>query len=89
MSNNKVSIVNVKINEFNQIEYIDADDPDENADSDGNVDIDDDNVLVSTGKNGVMTIKTKNHTIIEHMCAKCNKTYKTVKVKKCFSYLKK
>lgn len=88
------SVINVKINEDNEIEYMDLaeeddeqeeDDEHEEHDEDDNQertnDIDDENMLVPTG-NGVMTIRMKEKTIVEHVCGKCSKSYKSFGVKK-------
>lgn len=79
-----ISIVNVKINEFNEIEYIDdvSEEIEEATEAGSDADIDEENVLVNTG-DGVMTIKVKTskQSVLQHICSNCNKTYKSVKVR--------
>lgn len=76
--------VNLKINDrTNEIEYIkmehDSNSNSDEGETEEGEQIDDENVLVAKS-DGVMTIKTKKKTILEHICAKCNKTYKTLVV---------
>lgn len=71
------AVINVKINEDNEIEYLDyIEDDDEYDNRDEIGTIDDENILVQKS-NGVMTIKPKPKTIVEHVCGKCNKIYKS------------
>ncbi|XP_037051690.1 protein suppressor of hairy wing [Bradysia coprophila] len=74
--------VNMKINDHtNEIEYIKMENIDSSSSDEGETEegeqIDDENVLVAKS-DGVMTIKSKKKTVLEHICAKCNKTYKTL-----------
>lgn len=71
------TVINVKINEDNEIEYVDLlEEEDEYDHRDEEATIDEENVLVSKS-DGVMTIKPKSKTIVEHVCGKCNKSYKS------------
>lgn len=75
--------VNLQINDrTNEIEYIKMENAENNS-SDGEEtegeQIDEENVLVPKS-DGVMTIKMKKKTVLEHVCAKCNKSYKTLLV---------
>lgn len=75
--------VNMQINDrTNEIEYIKMENAQSNSSDDGETEgeqIDDENVLVAKS-DGVMTIKLKKKTVLEHVCAKCNKSYKTLVV---------
>lgn len=78
------SVINVKINEDNEIEYMDLAEEEETQgdyDNEGRTDIDDESMLVSKGE-GVMSIKMKDKTIVEHVCGKCSKSYKSFGVDK-------
>lgn len=91
------SVISVKINENNEIEFMQIEEKSNdydntveiNDDDDDDVqEIDDNNILVQK-KDGVMSIKVKNQTVIEHVCAKCTKTFTSVLVKNtnlCFVY---
>lgn len=67
-------VINVKINENDEIEYLNIEETEETYESD---DVDMDTELVATGE-GVMSIRRKSKTIVEHICGKCDKTYKSV-----------
>ncbi len=76
--------VNLQINDHtNEIEYIKMETVGNNSSDDDETEqgeqIDEENVLVAKS-DGVMTIKTKKKTVLEHICAKCNKSYKTLVV---------
>lgn len=75
--------VNMQINDrTNEIEYIKMENAQSNSSDDGETEgeqIDDENVLVAKS-DGVMTIKLKKKTVLEHVCAKCSKSYKTLVV---------
>lgn len=75
--------LNLKINDrTNEIEYIKMENGDSNSSDDDDAageQIDEENVLVPKS-DGVMTIKMKKKTVFEHVCAKCNKSYKTLVV---------
>lgn len=105
------SVINVKINENNEIEYMEVNEvasedelyADENTqdneyDAFGEDDVDDDDVDDEDGdpdyegeeelipnEDGTMTIKmpekkVKKKQVVEHVCAKCSKSYSSVKV---------
>lgn len=78
-----VVTVNLQINDrTNEIEYIKMENTESNSSDDDEAEgdqIDDENVLVAKS-DGVMTIKMKKKTVLEHICAKCNKSYKTLVV---------
>lgn len=76
--------VNLQINDrTNEIEYVKMENAENNSSDDGGEtegeQIDEDNVLVAKS-DGVMTIKMKKKTVLEHVCAKCDKSYKTLVV---------
>ncbi|KAJ6647300.1 Protein suppressor of hairy wing, partial [Pseudolycoriella hygida] len=81
--NESVVTVNLQINDkTNEIECIKMESADISC-SDGDdyetegEQIDEENVLVPKG-DGVMTIKSKKKTILEHVCAKCSSSYRTL-----------
>lgn len=94
------SVINVKINDNDEIEYVNLEEANEEEFEEYEVFDDDNNVLVPSGE-GVMTIKPKDSfkkTVIEHVCGKCNKSYKSIAVNNrfylhlcesqiCFSFL--
>lgn len=75
--------VNLQINDrTNEIEYIKMETAESNSSDNDETEgeqIDEENVLVAKS-DGVMTIKMKKKTVLEHVCAKCNKSYKTLVV---------
>lgn len=75
--------VNLQINDrTNEIEYIKMENAQSSSSDEGEAEgeqIDDENVLVAKS-DGVMTIKLKKKTVLEHVCAKCDKSYKTLVV---------
>lgn len=85
------SVINVKINEDNEIEYLEVDevaesdieDDEENGEEDiFEDDLDDNDPELVKNTDGTMSIKlakkkSKSSTIVEHVCGKCSKTYST------------
>lgn len=86
------SVIKFKLNDHDEIEYSNVDeskdasagdesDPDpsdDHTDGDDDDDVTMDNMaLVPTG-DGVMTIQKRPKTVVEHVCAKCNKSYKSL-----------
>lgn len=84
------SVINVQISANNEIEYLELDDVQESdleESSDGEEelledDLDNNDPELITNTDGTMSIqlakkKTKNSTIVEHVCGKCCKTYST------------
>ena len=82
------SVINVKINENNEVEYMDAEEDDGdtvdviyyNDVEEFENDNDDEPIMVVPKSDGVMTIQMKEKTIVEHVCGKCSKSYKTIGV---------
>lgn len=85
------SVINVKINEDNEIEYLEVDevaesdieDDEENGEEDiFEDDLDNNDPELVPNNDGTMSIKlakkkSKSSTIVEHVCGKCSKTYST------------
>lgn len=96
------SVINVKINENNEIEYMEVDDQaseEEDGDHQGNDiheivfepddedDDDDDEEELIPNEDGTMSIKLskkkpKRKQVVEHVCAKCSKTYASLQALK-------
>lgn len=94
---NKVgtSVINVKINADNEIEYLEVDEvadsdveDDDDNEEDDDLDIEDPELVPN--QDGSMTIKMpekkKTKTIVEHVCGKCSRTYSTYAVWMAYSY---
>lgn len=95
------SVINVKINEHNEIEFMEVDEADFDEDEENEVDrldieadevndeeddddFEDEEELIPN-EDGTMSIKMspgnrKKKQVVEHVCAKCSKTYATLRV---------
>lgn len=74
------TVINVKINADNEIESLEVGDIEaEGTDSKAATDEEDFQTLV-TEDGDMVEIKVENRTVIEHVCGKCDKTYKSLGV---------
>lgn len=83
-SKTNTSVINVKINEDNEIELLEVDETTQDTiHSDAEItdeeDAEDDPELIQT-RDGHMML-TLDKTLVEHICGKCDKTFKSFKVR--------